>query len=138
MFSWDSYVSKKDCPEDIKIKSIALFNASSYCCLDIVDSLIIDGANVNEKNSNNETPLYAACYWGHVDMVKLLLRYNAGICDKNNDGYTPMMIARQKNRNDVVKSLRNEMNKRIYIMSLVINHDVLKYHVIKKIDICLL
>ncbi|KAJ3106714.1 Ankyrin repeat domain-containing protein 61 [Phlyctochytrium bullatum] len=58
--------------------------------------LLLDhGANLNARNDDGETPIYAACWFGHAGVVRTLLRHGAdalaGSGNTMND--TPLHIA---------------------------------------------
>jgi len=42
--------------------------------MDCVRSLLSCGADVNARDKNCQTPLFAACYLGHTDIVEVLLQ----------------------------------------------------------------
>ena len=67
-------------------------NKSSYA--KIVQSLLNTGINlnINEKDSNGDTPLHCACQRGYTEIVKLFLRAGANLNEKNNDGNTPLNL----------------------------------------------
>ena len=98
----------------------------------IAKLLLQYGMNVNEKNYNGQTPLHIACmYDGRYSIIKLLLNNGANIHEKNRFGFTPMMIIQNNNAN---KNETNEIKKRIYILSLIVNRDVLKHYIMNKMD----
>ena len=54
--------------------NIALNNGSS---MHIIESILMNGANPNELNSEDVTPLYTAVIRNNANLVKLLLKYGA-------------------------------------------------------------
>jgi len=56
-------------------------------------SLIEEGANVNGRKKNEETPLTAACRYGHVSIVNFLIQQGADINKNGENGETPLMAA---------------------------------------------
>ncbi|MDD9331659.1 MAG: ankyrin repeat domain-containing protein [Wolbachia sp.] len=56
-------------------------------------SLIVQWANVDEKNNCNETALHLATEYGHVEVVKNLIGAGANINEKNSRGETPLCLA---------------------------------------------
>ncbi|KAL7943334.1 ankyrin repeat-containing domain protein [Trichoderma barbatum] len=52
--------------------------------------LIEEGADVEAKDNDGNTPLSRAAYWGKSEAVQLLLANNANIEAKNNSGDTPL------------------------------------------------
>lgn len=63
---------------------------------DIAKMLIKNGANVNAKNSYNDTPLHVAAENGYDDIVNLLIENGANVNAKNNDNMTPLDVADNK------------------------------------------
>lgn len=57
--------------------------------LDMALTLILNGSNVNAKDTFGETPLHRAAKKGNVLMTKILLDNGADIFAKNNDGKIP-------------------------------------------------
>ena len=104
-----------------------------------VELLLEKGANVNEKNNDGHAPLHCILHnfvdyheefhiYDHDDerlesikIIKLLFDYRANIYSKNEYNKGASAI------------LEKEMKKRIYILSLIINGDVLKHYIAKKI-----
>ena len=75
--------------------------------IDAVNTLIANGANVNEKNDIGRTALHLdAALHGHVDTVNTLIANGANINEKDNDGKT----AYDRAKTDEIKEiLRNAM-----------------------------
>jgi len=70
-----------------------------------VKALIEKGADVNEKGSDNFTPLHWAAYYGKTEMVKILLSKGAQVNARSTAYGTPLTIAAQYGFTDVVKVL---------------------------------
>jgi ankyrin repeat protein len=68
----------------------SLHAASRAGLLDIVRSLLEDGADVNEWNEDHRTPLH--CIPG-VEIAKLLIEYGADVNSPDRTGWTPLHIA---------------------------------------------
>ena len=86
----------------------------------VIRSLIDDGADVNNKDKNNWTPLHLASKRGYVKIVKILIDAGANLSLSNqiskttgNDqkGSNPINLAIQYNHNETAKLLINEMSK---------------------------
>jgi hypothetical protein len=52
-----------------------------------------NGADINTRNQNGETPIWLACYYGYSFLVKLLIKNNANANIYNNDNILPLEIA---------------------------------------------
>ena len=70
-----------------------------------VKFLIDQGADVNAKDSDGDTPLHWAAADGHVDVVKLLIDCRADVNAKNSDGDTPLHLAVENSRNEIAYHL---------------------------------
>ena len=86
----------------------------------VVRSSINDGADVNNKDKNNWTPLHFASKRGYVKIVKILIDAGANLSLSNqiskttgNDqkGSNPINLAIQYNHNETAKLLINEMSQ---------------------------
>lgn len=81
--------------------------------MEIIELLLANGANVNEKNGDGCTALMLAPLNSNLEKIKLLLRHNININEKNNDGRTALILAikkssMKKNFNpEIVKLLLN-------------------------------
>ena len=55
-------------------------------------------ADITRANNNGTTPMYIACYHGHLSVCQWLFEVGAAgdITKANNNGYTPMLIACQE------------------------------------------
>jgi len=60
---------------------------------DIVEVLLIHGANVNAKNNKGVTPLHFAVSSGDVKIVKMLIKYGAYVNARDDEGNTPLHYA---------------------------------------------
>ena len=60
---------------------------------DIVKLLLERGANVDEKDNNNATPLHFACYKKKLNIVRVLLDHGAKVDAESNRGETPLQLA---------------------------------------------
>jgi hypothetical protein len=90
-------------------------NLASSFHTDVVQCLLVLGADVNIPDNNGNTPLWTACYFGSLDIVKLLLANGANPDGHEKSGDTPLMIASLKERFDIVKLLiekKADVNKK--------------------------
>lgn len=72
---------------------------------EICEVLLANGADINTRNSFNETPLFIACMCNHLDIVVLLIERGARIEVPNSDGFTPLIWATRNKNNQIVKLL---------------------------------
>ncbi len=73
---------------------------------DKIKSLINSGADVNVKNSNDEsTPLHFASMYNCTDIADLLIKHRANINAINIHGLTPLHIASAWDNENMVKLL---------------------------------
>jgi len=61
--------------------------------LQIVQLLILNGANVNARTGGGKTPLHVACASGFTSVVEFLLGQDADIESRDNNGWTPIFYA---------------------------------------------
>lgn len=73
---------------------ILIFLGSGH--LEIVKTLIENGANVDSCTKTKSTPLRAACYLGRSDIVKYLIEHGANVNVTNVYNSTCLMIASYK------------------------------------------
>lgn len=69
-----------------------LHNAASEKRLSIVRYLVENGAKVNDRDNEGNTPLHKAASKGNLGNVKYLIQKGADIKAKNSDGYTPLDV----------------------------------------------
>ena len=76
-----------------------------------IAALIADGADVNERNSDGDTPLIVACEHGLTEVVTVLLAANASVdlaviapngWPPHQGSYTPMVTACEYGHLDIV------------------------------------
>ncbi|XP_070543126.1 protein fem-1 homolog C-like [Ptychodera flava] len=70
-----------------------LWCAAAAGHLNIVQSLILHGAQVNHTTYTSSTPLRAACFDGHFEIVRYLVDHDANIELANRHGHTCLMIS---------------------------------------------
>jgi hypothetical protein len=62
----------------------------SNCGVNVVTELILNNANIDLLNNDNETSLHISCKQYRVDMIKLLLEYAIDLNKISNFNYTPL------------------------------------------------
>jgi len=110
-----------------------LHNAAGYSTKEMVELLILNGANVNSKNEDgwtplhdaatkevaelliakgadldakdkdNWTPLHKAAFGGHMEIVELLIAEGADVNAKGEDGWTPLNITHDPETIDLLR-----------------------------------
>ena len=63
------------------------------------------GADVNQSDTDGETPVYVAAQNGHEAVVQQLVAADAALNQSNNNGATPLFMAAQKGHEAVVQQL---------------------------------
>ena len=79
-------------------KDESLIEAAKRGDLDEVKRLIENGADVNIKDNDGDTPLHYAASGGHLDVVKFLVENGADVNAKDKYGRTPLDVAKPKVR----------------------------------------
>ena len=98
-------VEKVISAEEAKKLGLELIEKAEVGDLDAVIELVGKGANVDEKNNNDDTPLMWASGDGTVEVVKALLDAGAKVDEKDEDGDTALIFASRYGCLDVVKTL---------------------------------
>lgn len=75
--------------------------------IDLVDSLILSGANVNEKDDMGNTPLIWASKFGYTDIVKSLIGAGANVNQKDLYNNTALIWASKLGNAGIVQLLIN-------------------------------
>lgn len=92
-----------------QLASSALYRAAENAEIEMVTWLLAQGADVNHRGLDRETPIYVAirtCWRvAGTDTVRALLRAGANIDCKNTQGLTPMGLAAQLQQTEIVKML---------------------------------
>ncbi|XP_033746364.1 ankyrin repeat domain-containing protein 10-like [Pecten maximus] len=83
----------------------ALYWACSLGFLDILQLLLIQGANTSTRTEWGATPLSAASDNNHTQIVRLLLKLNADVNSKTSSGNTPCHLAAYRGFSTVVQLL---------------------------------
>jgi len=74
--------------------------------IDTARMLLEHGADVDRRNSRNQTPLGGVAFKGYPAIAGLLLRHGADVDADNGNGMTPLMFAEMFGRTDVADVLR--------------------------------
>jgi ankyrin repeat protein len=82
-----------------------LHSAAAACNRQLVETLLSQGAAVNEKDDNGNTPLHVAANKNCNDVVELLLSKGADMNALNKMGFTPLLSALNFGRTDMGKLL---------------------------------
>jgi serine/threonine-protein phosphatase 6 regulatory ankyrin repeat subunit B len=85
--------------------SSPLYLACQENHLEIVKTLIKNGANIEFSFREGFTPLYVACQTGNLDIIKYLIEHGAYINSQCINGSTPLYIASQEGKTEVVELL---------------------------------
>jgi RNA polymerase sigma-70 factor (ECF subfamily) len=75
--------------------------------MDLLEHLIMDGVNVNEKDAAGRTMLHWAVENNHAEAVRLLLKSGAKTDIKDRSGRTAAQLAAQKNNKMILSILNN-------------------------------
>jgi ankyrin repeat protein len=89
----------------------AVHYAAAHGRTDILEKLILEGAELNAGNENKMTPLLLAVSAGHKSTLDLLLHYKADTKKKDTDDRTALHYASYCGHEDIVRELLNN-NKR--------------------------
>ena len=86
--------------------SANIFSASQRGNTEDVERFISEGADVNKKDNNGDSPIHLSALYGRTETVKLLLDRGATIDVKNNNaGNTPIHLASRYGYIETVKLL---------------------------------
>jgi ankyrin repeat protein len=93
-------------------------DALHYACLggfvDIVDLLLRNNCNINQRNKLMKTPLILAVEGGHTKVVTMLVKNKCDIDISDKDGHTALDIAEENQVVDIKNILLNVMKKDTY------------------------
>lgn len=89
--------------------STALLEALEYeYNKDIVDKLLVHGANLQASRNDGENGLHIAAASGYIPYIKLFLPYKAALNQKTREGSTPISLAAANGHEEVVRLLLEE------------------------------
>ncbi|MGL9732121.1 MAG: ankyrin repeat domain-containing protein [Wolbachia sp.] len=74
---------------------------------EIVELLIKEGANVNERNNRNETPLHLAAFLGRRKNVRALIKNGAEVNARSNNKAVTLHLASLVGRIRIIEELIN-------------------------------
>ncbi|KAM5352815.1 hypothetical protein ACJ41O_005537 [Fusarium nematophilum] len=92
-------------PRGVNKGEVPIFWAASGGQTDSIDALVSHGADLNYRNSADETIMGVAAYWGFADVIKLLHQHGARVEDTDNNGRTPLMDAAGRGHKEAIEVL---------------------------------
>ena len=75
----------------------------------MVKWLCAQGADVEARTNDGDTPMHYACYKGSLELAKWLRQSGAGLAPENKSGVTPLDMAGDACHRDVVTWLEREL-----------------------------
>ena len=82
-----------------------LHEAAKKGNIDRVKRLIEEGANVDERDENNDTPLFIAVGQGHKEVAEILIFKGADVNAVDKRGRTPLDLANYSHHKDLAELL---------------------------------
>ena len=79
--------------------------ASRYGIIEAIKRHLDAGTDVNAKDEDGYTPLYAVAGGGHKEIAELLIAKGADVNPKREDGATPLLIAAVAGHKEVAELL---------------------------------
>jgi ankyrin repeat protein len=98
---------------ETKFEPTPLIAASQNGHVEVVETLLSAGANLNKPNKALETPIFTAAKHGNQAIVEMLIFYGADVNKANNIGYTPL--------HEAAFAEQSPMNNYIEITQLLLN-----------------
>jgi hypothetical protein len=74
--------------------------------LDVVDSFLQSGIDVNTQNAEGSTALYAAAVEGQAQVIEFLVARGADVNIQNKWGHSPLHAAREMKRDEAIRVLQ--------------------------------
>jgi ankyrin repeat protein len=84
-----------------------LHEAASEGRIEIVQTLIATGANVNATDENGLTPLHEAATEGHTEVIQILITAGANVNAADEDGLTPLHEVANTGHTEIIQTLIN-------------------------------
>ncbi len=103
-YEWDYTSSAINTPLSSVYQS-ELKTAIYWRLNDPVRQLVAEGADINEKDQQGETPLYIAAWNGNLQAVEILIKAGAEVNIRDIYGDTPLMAAVDQGNVRIVKEL---------------------------------
>ncbi|MEL6778299.1 MAG: ankyrin repeat domain-containing protein [Cyanobacteria bacterium J06597_16] len=85
---------------------VAARSASSIHRADILELLILQGANIDQADSQGRTAMMHAVEKGHLDAIATLINHNANLLLRDTAGQTALMQAKQHHNREIVQVLQ--------------------------------
>jgi ankyrin repeat protein len=98
---------KESINEECYFQKVPLMLASDLGNYEIVQLLMVSGANIEAKDNDGMTALSFACRSGHVAIIELLLKSGVNIEAKDKNDWTVLHISCNNNQFDSVQVLLN-------------------------------
>jgi hypothetical protein len=83
----------------------SLYDASAKGDVKVVQLLLDQGADVNQRNAQHRTALDAASTEGNLEVAKLLIKYGADVNCRDKEGWTPLLDASLYGHRDIAELL---------------------------------
>ncbi|KRX95030.1 Tankyrase-1, partial [Trichinella pseudospiralis] len=100
-----------NCHDTVGRKSTPLHFAAGFGRKDVVEILLLAGANTEVRDEGGLVPLHNACSFGHAAVTKMLIKNGADPNAVDHWGYTPLHEAALKGKVDVcIVLLQNGAN----------------------------
>lgn len=74
---------------------------------DVIELLVKKGANIDQPDSQGDTPLQVAVKQDYLKLTKLLIKHGADVNKKDGLGHTPLWHAMQHQNEDIIRLLKH-------------------------------
>ena len=91
--------------------------------------LLSRGAQVNEADKADNTPLHTATIYGHTELVKLLLQNSAEVYKKGQHGALPIHMAAHEGHANLVRLFCQFAEVRTQYLQTLYRYDMSRYDV---------